>query len=243
MVHTEEEAHFSDPLSAFPPAKEPSTPPRSNSFGSYGSSHNISTGLTGPPSPSVLHPSGSILDPGTQPASSLWPQNEAGRVGLPPVTPSRKYFGSESLPSPTPPLPSPFSPHASSTFLDRLKLRPTTSGRGGSRSGFFTASLDKNKRKDKRSLWIAIREAGVPIYLDTPVFDSWLESPRVRTIMLTTLYVVFTLCPFALGTCCSITALLKAFSDPEVFYHAYAGGQKLSREDLWVSLVNAGKKT
>ena len=44
------------------------------------------------------------------------------------------------------------------------------------------------------------------------------------------------ICPSALGTYCSPTALLAAFSDIEVFYHVYAAGQKLNREDLWVSL-------
>lgn len=53
--------------------------------------------------------------------------------------------------------------------------------------------------------------------------------------------VVFALCPSALGTYCSPTALSMAFSDTDVFYHAYAAGQKLTREDLWVSLSIPGR--
>ena len=51
---------------------------------------------------------------------------------------------------------------------------------------------------------------------------------------LTILCLAFTLCPSALGTYCAPTPLLTALSDVEVFYHLYAAGQKLSRQDLWV---------
>lgn len=54
--------------------------------------------------------------------------------------------------------------------------------------------------------------------------------------MLTIVHAVFSLCPSALGTYCSPTALSTACHDTEVFYHVYAAGQKLSREDLWVFL-------
>lgn len=75
----------------------------------------------------------------------------------------------------------------------------------------------------------------MPIYLGTPGFDGQSWSLHVRENVPTIIYAVFSLCPSALGTYCSPTAILTAFSDTEVFYHAYAAGQKLSREDLWVS--------
>jgi len=81
----------------------------------------------------------------------------------------------------------------------------------------------------------------VPIYLSTPGFDGELEVPRIHTNISPITCTAFTLCPSALGTYCSPTALLAAFSDIEVFYHVYAAGQKLTREDLWVSLHNLVK--
>jgi len=154
MGLTQEEADFLDSLTALPSArplsfplkhKEPRTRPGSNSLRLYTGSYKVASNFTGPPSPSVSNAAGSTPDPGTNLASSLWPQkgdpsysfppstlssstssepqpnSEAGtdeirRVYLPPISPSRKSRPSESLPPLIPRLPRPSTPPTSSTY-------------------------------------------------------------------------------------------------------------------------------
>lgn len=44
--------------------------------------------------------------------------------------------------------------------------------------------------------------------------------------------VALALCPSALGTYCSPTVIPKTIIDPDVFLHAYAAGEKLTKKDL-----------
>jgi len=165
------------------------------------------------------------------------------RVHLPPISQSRRSGPSESLPSLIPRLPRPSSPSLLSAStpstpstktnarLSPFTLRPPTVKWDDLDLGPYDA---RNSAKDKEILWTAIQDAGVPIYLGTPGFDGQSMPLNMHENIPTIIYAVFSICPSALGTYCSPTALATTFSDVEVFYHAYAAGQKLSREDLWV---------
>lgn len=115
-------------------------------------------------------------------------------------------------------------------MLKPFSLRPPTVNWEEHRSG-------SSGGKSSESFWTLIQEAGVPIYLNTPGFDGGLEPLHIYANVSPITHTAFTLCPSALGTYTSPPALLEAFSDIEVFYHVYAAGQKLTREDLWVSLL------
>ena len=167
--------------------------------------------------------------------------DDARLVYLPPISPSRR--STEPLPPliprlsrpPTPSTPSvpsipsttPTPPKEGRPALKPFSLRPSTVNWEGNRSG-------SSSKKGKEPFWTAIQDAGVPVYLSTPGFDGELESSHIHTNVPPIICAAFTLCPSALGTYCSPSALLAAFSDIEVFYHVYAAGQKLTREDLWV---------
>ena len=217
MGLTEEEADFLDSLpalaSTYPPLlplkrKEPRPRLRFNSLGSHTSSYKYPSNLTGPPSPSVLsNTAGPISSPGTNLASSLWPQKggspypshlstlssstspepgsnsegdaeEAGSVCLPPISPSRVSGPSESLPSliprpstsPTPSTPSaplaPPTPSKTSPGRTPFLLRPLTEW------GSTEAPSNQNRKEGKETIWTAIRNASVPIYLRNPTFDG-----------------------------------------------------------------------
>ena len=180
------------------------------------------------------------------------PDSEAGTeearpVYLPPISPSRKSGPSESLPPLIPRLPRPSAPpthpasapstpsvssKGTSPKIRPFLLRTPTVNRKEHGPGFLKASSDRSRKKNKETFWTAIQDAGVPIYLGTPGFDGEPRFPSTHANVSTTARTVFALCPSALGTYCSPSALLTAFSDIEVFYHVYAAGQKLSREDL-----------
>jgi len=236
---------------------------RSTSLGLYTNPYKTLSNLIRPPSPSVSGAAGSISGLGAKLASSLWPQKgessypfyseanaeEGRRIYLPPISPSRKSGPSESLPSLTPRLSRPSSPSEPPTpstpptpskkrsaGIRPFSLRPPTVSWEELGSGSPGVSGDQDREKGNETFWTAIQEAGVPVYLGTPGFDGGSRSPYMLENMPIITYAVFSLCPSALGTYCSPTALLAAISDIEVFYHVYAAGQKLSREDLWVSL-------
>ena len=286
MGLTEQEADFLESLTGSGSTRSPSLPlknkkpyarPTSHSLGLNVKSYKISSNLTGPPSPSVSGEAGSNSDPGTNLASSLWPQKgessqsfplstlssstssepqpnsevdgeEARRVlYLPPISSSRKHGPRESLPSLIPRLSRPSLPASTTHSAPSSPTTPSKEACSGT-SPFLLRPLASNGgefesrpsdaplcQKDKGTLWTAIQDAGVPIFLGTPGFDGESMSLCRHENMSTIIYAVFALCPSALGTYCSPTALLTAFSDIEVFYHVYAAGQKLSREDLWVS--------
>jgi hypothetical protein len=282
MALTEEETDFLESLTALasirPPLsplknKDPHTRARSKSLGLHINLHKISSNLTGPPSPSVSDASGSISDPCTNLASSLWPQKEGSsysfppsvlrsstshepepdsdagavegrRVDLPPISPSRKSGPSESLPPLMPQLSRPPSPSAPTRLLTPTPSRERSVGinpfpfrlsyvnweEPSSRSS--NTPLIRNRQRNQKTLWTAIQEAGVPIYFATPGFDGGFKPPYMHDNMIRIPYTVFALCPSASGTYCSPTALPATLCDIEVFYHVYAAGQKLSREDL-----------
>jgi len=191
---------------------------------------------------STLSPSAS---PETEPSSEVVAE-ERGRIYLPPISQSRKSCPSDSLPSLVDPqlsspslLPPSFTssfpttptvPSKETNWLRQFSLRPPTANW----DEFGSGSSDTHDRgKYKGSLWTAIQDAGVPIYLGTPGFDGQSKSPySIHENILTIIHAVLSLCPSALGTYCSPTALMMAFSDGEVFYHAYAAGQRLSKDDL-----------
>lgn len=230
-------------------------PPSPSVSGEAGSSSDSGTNLASSLWPQKGESTQSFLL--STPSSEPQPNSEANgeearRLYLPPISSSRKHGPSESLPSliprlsrlslPTSPAPStPSSPatpskeacSGTSPFLPRPLA--VNEGEFGSRPS--DAPSCQNRKKDNGTLWTAIQDAGVPIFLGTPGFDGESMSLCRHENMSTIIYAVFALCPSALGTYCSPTALLTAFSDIEVFYHVYAAGQKLSREDLWVSQI------
>lgn len=121
----------------------------------------------------------------------------------------------------------------SSSFGKLFLFRPASAFLKELNPGLSAPPLNQNGHK--RRPWAAIREAGVPIYLDTPGFDGEFESLRTHAGISLAFYVVLALFPSSLGTYCSPAALREAFSDSDVLYHAYAAGQKLSKDDLYMS--------
>ena len=161
MGPTEEEANY---LESLPPPtgpspfalklKKPSARTRSNSLRLKTNSYQISSSLTGPPSPSRTSWSTPELRPNLVSSSQL-----------------RKTKPSPSLPrSFSSPLPSNRTDVRSNPF----SLRPPTVNWDGFGSG---SSVQKQA---KASLWAAIQKAGVPIYLNTPGFDGE-PRPLYRT--------------------------------------------------------------
>jgi len=192
-----------------------------------------------------FHPSTFKSSSSPEPDPNSEANAEGRRVYLPPISPSRRSGPSESLPSliprlPRPPSPSEFStptpPKETSARTRPFLLRSPTVNWEGFGSGSSGESGGQNRGKGKEIFWTAIQEAGVPIYLGTPGFDGGSRPPYMLENMPILSYSAFALCPSALGTYCSPTALVTTLSDVEVFYHVYAAGQKLSREDLWVAL-------
>lgn len=254
MDSTEDEVHSLNSLvespSTHPPSyslkiKIPSKRQRSNSLGLYTSSQGISTEPTGRPnSPPVSEESGLILNPDTRPASSWWPQNggtpdlHRSSTSPEPGPNSEVDVGQES--------PQDFlsisMPHSSAQF-ESLSSREASAGRSRSKLGPATVNREELglpsttpwyqiEQKNEQTFWKAIETARVPIYLENPGFDSEFQFLRMNASTSTILHPALAFCPWALGTHCSPIALLTAFSDNEVFYHAYAAGQKLSRDDL-----------
>ena len=262
MGSTEEGDGFLDSLFAFAPTRPPPSPlkirntqPSSSSLGLSASPRKVPIQWTGLPSLSVLDPF--EPGPGTRLASSLlasswWPRNggrsrsrpypilspptspeldpdfEAGAVNgrpadFPPISLS-------CISAPSEPLPSPETGGEENEF----KLRPATVNweEFGSGSSAASWARGENRNANTQTLWMAIQEAGVPIYLGTPGFDGESKSPRMQTRIPTILSTAFALCPSALGTYCSPTALLTTLSDADVSYHVYAAGRKLSKNDL-----------
>ena len=177
----------------------------------------------------------------TSPRNSEAVVEEEKRTPLPPISQSCRSNSSliprlsgPSLPPSSSPPSSPTPPSEQTDVGSRsFLLKPPTVDW----DEFASRSSDPLNRKDKVALWAAIQVAGVPIYLSNPGFDGQSRSLySTYGNMPTSICAAFSLCPSASGTYCSPTALLATFSDVEVFYHAYAAGKKLSREDLWVFL-------
>lgn len=149
MDLTEQEANYFESLP--PPTgpspfglkpKKPSARPRSNSLRLKSSPYKVPSSLTGPPSPSRTSRSTPDL---------RW------------FSRSRKTKSVHSHPlSFSAPLPSNHTDTRSNPF----SLRPPSVNWDGFGPG------SSAQKQAKTSLWAAIRKAGVPIYLDTPGFDS-----------------------------------------------------------------------
>ena len=162
MGLTEEEANY---LKSLPPPtrpfpftlgfKRPPTRTKSNSLHLKTKSYKISSSLTGPPSPSRA--TWSISGPRPGLASSSRPRRTESSHSLP--------FSFSSPPT------SPPSPDDADVRLNPFSLRPPTVNWNG-----FGPRLSV-KKQAKTSLWAAIRNAGVPIYLNTPGFDSKSRFP------------------------------------------------------------------